>query len=580
MTSISVITPSFNQAAFLPHCIRSVKEQTLAPIEHLIFDPGSSDRSIEIARTAEGVTLINEPDNGQADAVGKGFTRAKGDIIAWLNSDDEYFDSLVFDSVAARFAGPDKPDIVYGRAIWIDVEGHEIRPVWINSDPERLPISLHDSVGIAQPAVFIRKSTVDRIGIPDKRLHFAMDYEFWIRAVLAGLKFAFIDRPLAKLRYYPSNKTAGQRGESYAEICHVVKENFGYVSVKWLRRYAEFNLSGADGVLTAAPSGLAKAAVEQETARLAQLYNTDYRTLDLLAANRNTEPYKPTANFVLSLASVKSRPWEEVPLEQRTTPGCRLYTVGPKRFAFKNEWLKRQFLRTEGMLQYLTRVARSDTCIIVGNGPSLNHVNFDLLADQDVLASNYAFLHSGLRDKITILTVVNYMVAEQAPHDFMRREGCYLILPFWLRYAIGEKDNIFFANSVGLREFSLDLTANISWRSTVSFFNMQLAFGLGYRKALLVGFDHSYVQPAELKEGDVIDQRADDPNHFSPYYFHNKQWQAADTSLMEEMYLLAKNAFQLHGREIVNCTVGGHLEVFPRGDLAAELAAATRSCRK
>jgi len=100
---------------------------------------------------------------------------------------------------------------------------------------------------------------------------------------------------------------------------------------------------------------------------------------------------------------------------------------------------------------------------------------------------------------------------------------------------------------------------------------LQLAFSLGYKKALMVGFDHSYKQPKKALEGDVIDQREDDENHFDPRYFRGKKWQAADTANMEHTYELSKAAFEKDGREVVNCTVGGKLEVFRRGDLATEL---------
>src|SRR5262249_49962528 len=157
------------------------------------------------------------------------------------------------------------------------------------------------------------------------------------------------------------------------------------------------------------------------------------------------------------------------------------------------------------------------TCILVGNGPSLNAVNFDLLRDQDVFASNYAFMHKKLADKIRFLSVVNYTVAEQGSFEFQGAKEVMLLLPYWLRYAIHEADNAFFFKSIGLPEFSTDLNQNVSWRSTVTFFNLQLAYGFGYRRVLMIGFDHSYVQSSGLKEGDMIKQTSEDVNHFSPY---------------------------------------------------------------
>jgi glycosyltransferase involved in cell wall biosynthesis len=566
---ISVVTPSFNQASFLRSCIESVRRQSVTAVEHLIFDPGSIDGSREIAASFSEVSLIAEADDGQADAVGRGFGRARGEILGWLNSDDEYFDETVFASVLARFAEPDHPDIVYGRGVWVDAEGKETKPVWMNEAPERLLTALHESVGIAQPALFLRRSVVDAIGVPDKRLHFALDYEYWIRAAQAGLKFAFLDRPLAKLRYYPENKTAGKRGQSYAEVCKVVKEKYGYVPVKWLRRYAEFNLSGADGIFVHNVK-IEPATLDAEVARLAAVYNFDKTAIDAMTRNADAEPQTSNLRYHQQFTEFKNPPWRKIPLEQQTLPGHQCYTVGERRFAFQHNWLQRQFERTRGVIEYVRRTRRSDSCVLVGNGPSLNLTDFALLDGQDVFASNYAFLHKQLAGRVRFLSVVNYTVAEQGAFDFQSQTDCFVFAPYWLRYAIHEADHLFFVKSVGYPEFSADPNVNISWRSTVSFFNMQLAYGLGYRKVNLIGFDHSYVQDAK-REGDMIEQKTEDVNHFSPYYFYNKNWQAADTAQMENMYRLAKDAFAADRREIVNCTVGGKLEIFRRSTLANEL---------
>ncbi len=96
---------------------------------------------------------------------------------------------------------------------------------------------------------------------------------------------------------------------------------------------------------------------------------------------------------------------------------------------------------------------------------------------------------------------------------------------------------------------------------------MHLAYGLGYRRVALIGFDHSYVQPKGVKEEEMILDYGKDENHFIETYFQGKEWQAADVDMMEEMYKLAKDAFESDGREIVNATEGGELELFRRMDL-------------
>src|SRR5690606_40329010 len=115
---------------------------------HLVFDPGSSDDSQSIAREYSHVTLIEEPDSGQSDALNKGFKRAKGDIIAWVNSDDSYFDNRVFEAVLSRFQEPDQPDIVYGLGIYVDEAGVKLRDAYINRNPDTLPWRLQQEYGI------------------------------------------------------------------------------------------------------------------------------------------------------------------------------------------------------------------------------------------------------------------------------------------------------------------------------------------------------------------------------------------------------------------------------------------------
>ena len=88
---------------------------------------------------------------------------------------------------------------------------------------------------------------------------------------------------------------------------------------------------------------------------------------------------------------------------------------------------------------------------------------------------------------------------------------------------------------------------------------------------VLVGFDHKYSQPEGTQEGDIIFSEGEDPNHFLSSYFRGRQWQGANVERMEEMYRLAYAIFQANGREIVNATVGGNLELFPRKALAEAL---------
>ena len=576
--TISVITPSLNQAEFLPRTIASVKAQTAAASEHIILDPGSTDGSRDIAAAEKTVTLIAEPDNGQADAVARGMLTARGDIIAWLNSDDEYHDETVFQTVIDAFQSEDRPDIVYGAAIYIGKDGEKLRDAHVIKNPDELAGRLPREVGIVQPATFIARSLIERIGPPDRDLHFCMDYEFWIRASKAGARFKYLDRPLAKARYYAENKTASLRGDSYAEVVKMLKKHYGFAHLNWLRRLADFRLNDYDGVLkNYGNEPHDQQALERETHDLNFRVNGDFATISRLKAAGAAKIAGQTVEAGNSgrqhHAAVYARPIDE---NEKRSRSEKFYTVGPQKWAFDSKWLDGELGRSDSIFERASRSRASDVCILVGNGPSLKKTNLDDFRGADCFISNYAFLDRKLLALSKYLCVTNYLVAEQEPESFNLLDGVIKFAPYWLSYCMLATPNMCYVRSVGHAEFSGDFSKNISWRSTVSFFSMQLAYALGYRKLVLVGFDHSYKQPAS-KEGDIILQSEDDENHFDKKYFKGKKWQAADTDNMEAMYRLAKRAYARNGREIVNCTVGGKLELFRRGDLASEISRPARA---
>ncbi|OGV46869.1 MAG: hypothetical protein A2X46_15940 [Lentisphaerae bacterium GWF2_57_35] len=570
--TISVITPSYNQADFLPYCLDSVAMQNYAPIEHLVYDPGSTDSSRETALRYPHVTLLAESDRGQAEAVNKGFTRAKGDILAWINSDDCYADEAVFARVIARFNESDHPDIVYGKGIFTNEKDEYLRDAYIHTRSDLLFWLFQQGTGILQPATFIRREVFEKVGRINESLHYSMDYEYWIRCVKSKIQFVYQDDCYAKARYHIKNKTFGMRGESYREVCEMLLSQYGYVNHNWLRRYAEYRVQGFDGVLTHTgnhPSDTES--IEVEYKKLLKAYNGGFDVRRYITEHKDERGWRDTQKEMDRLKISEGTPCHSIPLDQATEQGNVCYTVGPRRWAFRADWKKEQIVKTHMFLRERIAQRHTDTCVIVGNGPSLKQTDLSLLVGQDVIISNNAFLNPDLIRQAAFYTVVNYLVAEQsAPYINLLRGPCK-ILPYWLSYCLNEGDDTYFLDAVGYPEFSTDIFKNASWRHTVSFFNMHLAYGLGYKRVVLVGFDHSYTQQQGIKEGDVITQLEDDINHFDHSYFRGRKWQAADVDNMEKMYELAKNAYEQDGREIVNATVGGHLELFNRMSLKEAL---------
>jgi len=202
---VTIVTPSYNQGAFIKATIQSVLEQDYPNIEYLIIDGGSTDETLTILRRQSSrVRWTSEPDDGQGDAIRKGFGLAHGEILAWLNADDVYLPGAVGHAVAALRKSPSVP-LVYGNAEEIDREGAPVRPSnQVQAfDLDRL---INDLDFIVQPATFFRREPYFAVGGLDPGLTYCMDYDLWIRLAQVG-GASFIPEVLAQVRVYPQTKT-------------------------------------------------------------------------------------------------------------------------------------------------------------------------------------------------------------------------------------------------------------------------------------------------------------------------------------------------------------------------------------
>jgi len=179
---VSVVTPSYNQARFLEETIQSVLAQGYENLEYIIIDGGSTDGSLEIIRRYSNQLTwwVSEPDRGQTDAINKGFARARGEILAWLNSDDQYLPNAVSQASAYLQSHPEA-GMVYGDADLVDQDGE-----FIGRFPAR-QIDYRDlrrgSVHIPQQASFFRADLWRQVGPLDPSFYFAMDYDLWTTAL-------------------------------------------------------------------------------------------------------------------------------------------------------------------------------------------------------------------------------------------------------------------------------------------------------------------------------------------------------------------------------------------------------------
>jgi glycosyltransferase involved in cell wall biosynthesis len=208
---ISIITPSFNQVSFLKETISSIQNQEVNfEVEHIIVDGGSTDGSVEYLKTMGGqVVWCSGKDKGQADAVNKGIRMATGNIIGWLNSDDLYLPGTL-QAVADYFGQHPECHWLYGRCRIIDKSGKE-RWKWItgykNARLKKFTYSklLRENF-ISQPAVFFHKDLFEEAGPLNLDLHYAMDYDLWLRFARitpAGV----INRNLSSFRRHGTSKS-------------------------------------------------------------------------------------------------------------------------------------------------------------------------------------------------------------------------------------------------------------------------------------------------------------------------------------------------------------------------------------
>jgi glycosyltransferase involved in cell wall biosynthesis len=235
---VSVLTPSYNQARFIEQTIQSVLSQDYPNLEYLIVDGGSSDGSLEVIQrySSQLAWWVSEPDHGQTDAINKGFAHARGEIFAWLNSDDTYLPGAVTHAVAALQAHP-QALLVYADANLVDEHGQVIgRFPSRQTDLDHL---LRGSVHIPQQAAFFRAAAWKQVAPLDESFQFAMDYDLWVRlAKIAPL--VYTPGLWANFRLHGGGKSLTIDDRCYPEMIRVYQRERGHrlsaLQVRWLVR--------------------------------------------------------------------------------------------------------------------------------------------------------------------------------------------------------------------------------------------------------------------------------------------------------------------------------------------------------
>ena len=216
---VSIVTPSLNQGRFIEETILSVKNQTYPRIEHIVIDGGSTDGTLDILeKYGNSLLWTSEPDTGQSNAINKGWRMSKGEILAYLNSDDTYMPRAV--DTAVKFL-LDNPDVgmVYGDALHTNEKGEVTKVLHVQEfDLKLMLCSLNH---VPQPSVFLRRAVLDEIGYLDESLHLAMDLDYWIRLSLK-FKIAYIPQTQATMRIHPSAKIPRQYHQAFYDHLRIL----------------------------------------------------------------------------------------------------------------------------------------------------------------------------------------------------------------------------------------------------------------------------------------------------------------------------------------------------------------------
>lgn len=221
MPKISVVTISYNQAAYLDECIRSVLDQNYSNIEYIVVDPGSVDGSRDIIhKYADRIQkIILEPDRGPADGLNKGFAHATGDIFYYLNSDDRVVPGS-FAFAANFFSKHPSIDILCGAIRNIDASGIA-SPRKRTSDLFRFADYAQGINTVCQQATFFRRTAFHKAGGFNIENRVSWDGELLVDLALAGCQFETVSKVLGDFRIYSSSITGSKRFREQQQLEHL-----------------------------------------------------------------------------------------------------------------------------------------------------------------------------------------------------------------------------------------------------------------------------------------------------------------------------------------------------------------------
>jgi glycosyltransferase involved in cell wall biosynthesis len=232
---VSVVVPSYNQAHFVRATLDSILTQDYGDVEVLVYDGGSTDATVPILESYEGkIEFVSQRDDGQADAINQGLQQASGEILAYLNSDDIYYPKTL-SRVVEYFGAHPECRALYGDAYHLHEDGSIMEPYYTErwSYPRLFQLCY-----LCQPAVFWRRDVMERFGVFDSNLQYALDYDYWLR-IGREVEFHYLEGAyLAGSRLHQDTKTLSQRVKVHREILDVVMRHCTEPPDSWMMNLA------------------------------------------------------------------------------------------------------------------------------------------------------------------------------------------------------------------------------------------------------------------------------------------------------------------------------------------------------
>ncbi len=223
---ISIITPSFNQGRFIRDTIESVLNQNYSNFEHIVIDGGSTDETIDILKSFPHLKWVSEPDSGAANAINKGFSMVRGDVLTWLNSDD-YFENNIFKYIEELFLKYGLDKIIIGSLTWVDAN-KQLIGVDKNHRITREFLIHKNADLLRQPCMFYSTDLFRKSGGLNESLRLVFDYELFIKMLSLAVPI-YVDKNLAYQRDYPETLSRSLARRQAIEIFKVSRRNGGRI---------------------------------------------------------------------------------------------------------------------------------------------------------------------------------------------------------------------------------------------------------------------------------------------------------------------------------------------------------------